>query len=363
MSRRTALVMAGGTGGHIFPALAVAEVLRERGWHVVWLGNAEAMESRLVPPRGFEFVSLGFGALRGKGMGRKLKLPFSLAVAIARALRLLGEVRPGVVLGMGGYVSFPGAVAARLRGIPLVVHEQNAVAGLANRVLARLADAVLTGFPGTLPGGRWVGNPVRREFTTVPPPEVRFAGRQGPLRLLVVGGSLGAKALNEAVPAALAQLAPHERPVVTHQSGSAHFAALEQAYAHHGVEGRLLPFIEDMPRRLAECDLIVCRAGAVTVSELCAAGVPSVLVPLIVSTTAHQRDNAIWMDRQKAAIHLPQAELSPESLAELLRRLDRTRLLQMAQRARTLAQPRAAQRVADEIEHLTNPLMTTLKQA
>ena len=352
MSRRTALVMAGGTGGHIFPALAVAEVLRERGWHVVWLGNAEAMESRLVPPRGFEFVSLGFGALRGKGMGRKLKLPFSLAVAIARALRLLGEVRPGVVLGMGGYVSFPGAVAARLRGIPLVVHEQNAVAGLANRVLARLADAVLTGFPGTLPGGRWVGNPVRREFTTVPPPEVRFAGRQGPLRLLVVGGSLGAKALNEVVPAALAQLAPHERPVVTHQSGSAHFAALEQAYAHHGVEGRLLPFIEDMGAALAEADLVVSRAGAMTVAELAAVGVGALLVPFPHAVDDHQTANARFLVEGGAARLLPQSGLTPEGLAELLRGLDRERCRQMALAARALARPEATEALADELERL-----------
>ena len=352
MSRRTALVMAGGTGGHIFPALAVAEALRERGWRVVWLGNAEAMESRLVPPRGFEFVSLGFGALRGKGMGRKLKLPFSLAVAIARALRLLGEVRPGVVLGMGGYVSFPGAVAARLRGIPLVVHEQNAVAGLANRVLARLADAVLTGFPGTLPGGRWVGNPVRREFTTVPPPEVRFAGRQGPLRLLVVGGSLGAKALNEAVPAALAQLAPHERPVVTHQSGSAHFAALEQAYAHHGVEGRLLPFIEDMGAALAEADLVVSRAGAMTVAELAAVGVGALLVPFPHAVDDHQTANARFLVDGGAAQLLPQSGLTPEGLAELLQGLDRERCRQMALAARALARPEATEALADELERL-----------
>ena len=352
MSRRTALVMAGGTGGHIFPALAVAEVLRERGWHVVWLGNAEAMESRLVPPRGFEFVSLGFGALRGKGMGRKLKLPFSLAVAIARALRLLGEVRPGVVLGMGGYVSFPGAVAARLRGIPLVVHEQNAVAGLANRVLARLADAVLTGFPGTLPGGRWVGNPVRREFTTVPPPEVRFAGRQGPLRLLVVGGSLGAKALNEVVPAALARLAPAERPVVTHQSGSAHFAALEQAYAHHGVEGRLLPFIEDMGAALAEADLVVSRAGAMTVAELAAVGVGAILVPFPHAVDDHQTANARFLVDGGAARLLPQSGLTPAGLAELLRGLDRERCRQMALAARALARPEATEALADELERL-----------
>lgn len=352
MSRRTALVMAGGTGGHIFPALAVAECLRERGWRVVWLGNGEAMESRLVPPRGFEFVSLGFGALRGKGMGRKLKLPFSLTVAIARALRRLGEVRPGVVLGMGGYVSFPGAVAARLRGLPLVVHEQNAVAGLANRVLARLADAVLTGFPGALPGGRWVGNPVRRELTALPSPEARFAGRQGPLRLLVVGGSLGAKALNEVVPAALARLSPAERPLVTHQSGSAHFAALEQAYAHYGVEARLLPFIEDMGAALAEADLVISRAGAMTVAELAAVGVGAILVPFPHAVDDHQTANARFLVEGGAARLLPQSELTPEGLAELLRGFDRARCREMALAARALARPEATEVLADELERL-----------
>jgi UDP-N-acetylglucosamine--N-acetylmuramyl-(pentapeptide) pyrophosphoryl-undecaprenol N-acetylglucosamine transferase len=352
MSRRTALVMAGGTGGHIFPALAVAESLRERGWRVVWLGNEGAMESRLVPPRGFEFVSLGFGALRGKGMGRKLKLPFSLTVAIARALRRLGEVRPGVVLGMGGYVSFPGAVAARLRGLPLVVHEQNAVAGLANRVLARLADAVLTGFPGALPGGRWVGNPVRRELTALPSPEARFAGRQGPLRLLVVGGSLGAKALNEVVPAALARLSPAERPLVTHQSGSAHFAALEQAYAHYGVEARLLPFIEDMGAALAEADLVISRAGAMTVAELAAVGVGAILVPFPHAVDDHQTANARFLVEGGAARLLPQSELTPEGLAELLRGFDRARCREMALAARALARPEATEVLADELERL-----------
>lgn len=352
MSTHTALVMAGGTGGHIFPALAVAESLRERGWRVVWLGNEGAMESRLVPPRGFEFVSLGFGALRGKGMGRKLKLPFSLTGAIARALRLLAAERPDVVLGMGGYVSFPGAVAARLRGIPLVVHEQNAVAGLANRVLSRLAAAALTGFPAALPGGRWVGNPVRRELLTVPPPQARFAGRQGPLRVLVVGGSLGAKALNEGMPAALAQLAPHERPVVTHQSGSAHFTALEQAYAHHGVEARLLPFIEDMGAALAEADLVISRAGAMTVAELAAVGVGAILVPFPHAVDDHQTANARFLVEGGAARLLPQSELTPERLAELLRGFDRERCRQMALAARALARPEATVTIADELERL-----------
>ncbi|MBI5781936.1 MAG: undecaprenyldiphospho-muramoylpentapeptide beta-N-acetylglucosaminyltransferase [Rhodocyclales bacterium] len=352
MSKQTALVMAGGTGGHIFPALAVAECLRERGWRVVWLGNEGAMESRLVPPRGFEFVSLGFGALRGKGLGRKLKLPFSLTAAVARALRLFVQVRPGVVLGMGGYVSFPGALAARLRSVPLVVHEQNAVAGLANRVLARLADAVLTGFPGALPGGRWVGNPVRRELTDVPPPEMRFAGRQGPLRLLVVGGSLGAKALNEVMPAALARLAPHERPVVTHQSGSAHFAALQAEYARHGLEARLVPFIEGMGEALSQADLVVSRAGAMTVAELAAVGVGAVLVPFPHAVDDHQTANARFLVAGGAARLLPQSELTPEGLAELLRGFDRERCRQMALAARALARPEATQTLADELERL-----------
>ena len=371
--QRHLVIMAAGTGGHIMPGLAVAREMLRRGWTVSWLGTPKGMENRLVPPTGIPMDTIGFAGLRGKGALGLLRGGLQLARALAQCLGILRRRSTTAVLGMGGYVCFPGGLIARLLGRPLMLVNADAGLLLSNRSLLRFADRVAFGFDGEaargVAQGIVTGNPVRAEIEAIAPPEQRFAGRTGPLRVLVVGGSLGAQVLNETLPRALARLRQAERPVVTHQTGTAHLETVRAAYAQAGLEPsataglEVVPFIEDMPRRLAECDLIVCRAGAVTVSELCAAGVPSVLVPLIVSTTAHQRDNAIWMDRQKAAVHLPQAELSPETLADLLRRLDRTRLLQMAQRARTLAQPRAAQRVADEIEHLTNPLMTTLKQA
>ena len=370
--QRHLVIMAAGTGGHIFPGLAVAHEVQRRGWSVSWLGTTSGMENRLVPPTGITLDAIAFAGLRGKGMLGALTGGVRLLKAFWDCLAILRRRGAHAVLGMGGYVCFPGGLMASLLGKPLLLVNADASLLLSTRLLLPVADAVAFGFDGEsaqrTKRAAVTGNPVRAEIEAIAPPEQRFAGRTGPLRVLVVGGSLGAQVLNETLPRALARLLPAERPVVTHQTGVAHLETVRAAYAQAGLDPsaaglEVLPFIEDMPRRLAECDLIVCRAGAVTVSELCAAGVPSVLVPLIVSTTAHQRDNAIWMDRQKAAIHLPQAELSPESLAELLRRLDRTRLLQMAQRARTLAQPRAAQRVADEIEHLTNPLMTTLKQA
>lgn len=370
---RHLVIMAAGTGGHIMPGLAVAREMQSRGWRVSWLGTPKGMENRLVPPTGIPMDTIGFAGLRGKGAFGLLRGGLQLVRALVQCVGILRRRSATAVLGMGGYVCFPGGLVARLLGRPLMLVNADAGLLLSNRSLLRFADRVAFGFDGeaarSVPQGIVTGNPVRAEIEALAPPEQRFADRAGPLRVLVVGGSLGAQVLNETLPRALARLAPAERPRVTHQTGLAHLDSVRAAYAAAGLaEGQgdgieIVPFIDDMPRRLAACDVIVCRAGAVTVSELCAAGVASVLVPLIVSTTAHQRDNAIWMDRQKAAIHLPQAELSPESLADLLRRLDRGRLLQMAQRARTLAQPRAAQRVADEIEHLANPLMTTLKEA
>jgi UDP-N-acetylglucosamine--N-acetylmuramyl-(pentapeptide) pyrophosphoryl-undecaprenol N-acetylglucosamine transferase len=366
---RHLVIMAAGTGGHIMPGLAVAREMQARGWSVSWLGTPKGMENRLVPPTGIPMDTIGFAGLRGKGAFGLLRGGLQLVRALAQCVGILRRRSTTAVLGMGGYVCFPGGLVARLLGRPLMLVNADAGLLLSNRSLLRFADRVAFGFDGEaargVSQGIVTGNPVRAEIESIASPEQRFAGRSGPLRVLVVGGSLGAQVLNETLPRALARLTPAERPLVTHQTGVAHLDTVRAAYAEAGLQGavEVVPFIDDMPGRLAACDVIVCRAGAVTVSELCAAGVASVLVPLVVSTTAHQRDNAIWMDRQKAAIHLPQTELSPEHLADLLRRLDRDRLLQMAQRARSLAQPRAAQRVADELEHLANPLMTTLKEA
>ncbi|MDY0011807.1 MAG: undecaprenyldiphospho-muramoylpentapeptide beta-N-acetylglucosaminyltransferase [Rhodocyclaceae bacterium] len=355
------LVMAGGTGGHIYPGIAVAEALRERGWRIAWMGNPAGMEARLVPAQGYEMAWVDFSALRGKGLLRKLLLPVNLLRGFWQALASLRRLRPAVVLGMGGYVSFPGGMMAALVGRPLVIHEQNSVAGLANRVLAAVADRVVSGFPGVLAKGRWVGNPVRAEITRLAPPEARFAGRSGPLRLLVVGGSLGAAALNEAVPAALARLPADQRPRVTHQAGAKQIDALGAAYRAAGVEGELLPYIDDMAARYAEADLVICRAGALTVAELAAAGVGSILVPFPHAVDDHQTGNARFLADVGAARLLPQAQLNAESLAAILADLDRTTLLAMATRARAQAKPEAAQAVAELCEQLAGRVSSPVK--
>jgi UDP-N-acetylglucosamine--N-acetylmuramyl-(pentapeptide) pyrophosphoryl-undecaprenol N-acetylglucosamine transferase len=343
----TLMVMAGGTGGHIYPGLAVADALRARGWKVVWMGNPEGMEARIVPASGYDMAWVRFSALRGKGVLRKLLLPFNLLRGFAQALGQIRRVKPDVVLGMGGYVTFPGGMMAALLGRPVVVHEQNSVAGLANRVLAGVADKVVTGFPGVLKKGEWAGNPVRADITAVAPPAQRFAGRSGPLRVLVVGGSLGAAALNDAMPKALALLAPEQRPLVTHQAGAKQIDALRASYQAAGVEGELLPFIDDMAARYANADLVICRSGALTVAELAAVGVASVLVPFPHAVDDHQTGNARFLADAGAAVLLPQTELTPQRLAALLQEMDRERLLTMADKARGCAKPEATARVAD----------------
>ena len=344
---KTLLVMAGGTGGHIFPGIAVAEALRARGWRIVWLGNPDGMEARIVPAHGYETVWVRFGALRGKGLVRKLMLPVNLLSGFWQAVRALRRVRPDVVLGMGGYITFPGGMMAALLGRPLVLHEQNSVAGLANRVLARVADRVLSGFPAVLERAEWIGNPVRADIAALPEPAERYAGRSGPLRVLVVGGSLGAAALNAAVPQALARLAPEQRPVVVHQAGERQLDALREAYAKAGVEAEQRAFIDDMAAAYGAADLVICRAGALTVAELAAAGVASLLVPFPHAVDDHQTGNARFLAARGAAYLLPQPELTPERLAGILVSLDRGRLLQMAEHARALARPQAAAQVAE----------------
>lgn len=343
---KTLMVMAGGTGGHIFPGIAVAEELRARGWRIVWMGNPDGMEARIVPQRGYETAWVRFGALRGKGLVRKLLLPVSLLAGFWQALRALRRVEPDVVLGMGGYITFPGGMMASLLGRPLVLHEQNSVAGLANRVLARVADRVLSGFPDVLDEAEWLGNPVRADITAVLPPAERYPRRTGPLRVLVVGGSLGAAALNETVPQALARLDPEARPIVVHQAGERQIDALRAAYARVQVEGELRPFIDDMAAAYADADLVICRAGALTVAELAAAGVASLLVPFPHAVDDHQTGNARFLADRGAAYLLPQTELSPDRLAGILSSLDRGRLLNMAEHARALAKPLAAVAVA-----------------
>jgi UDP-N-acetylglucosamine--N-acetylmuramyl-(pentapeptide) pyrophosphoryl-undecaprenol N-acetylglucosamine transferase len=350
------LVMAAGTGGHVIPGLAVAREMQSRGWSISWLGTPAGMENKLVPPSGIPIDTIAFSGLRGKGLVHTLTGGMRLLGGFWSCLRVIRRRHTTAVLGMGGYVCFPGGLMAALLGKPLVLVNADSSLLMSNRALLPVADRVAFGFDGDAARRTKravvTGNPVRAEIEALPNPAQRFAGRSGTLRVLVVGGSLGAKVLNECMPQALALMNETQRPQVTHQTGSANHATVQADYARAAVRADVLPFIDDMAARLAECDVIVCRAGAVTVSELCAAGVASVLVPLIVSTTSHQRDNAQWLAGQGAGIHLPQAELTPRKLADLLAGLTRDALLSMATKARALAKPKAAARVADQIEGL-----------
>ena len=352
------LIMAAGTGGHIFPGLAIAQTMQARGWQVSWLGTMHGMERDIVPKHRIEMDSIDFAGLRGKGLMHTVRGVFKMAGGFASCFSIIGRRKPSVVLGMGGYVTVPGGMMAKLRGVPLVLVNADAALLLSNKTLAPIAKRVLFGFPadfGSAAGKALVtGNPVRKEIIDVPPPAQRYAARTGPLRLLVVGGSLGAKVLNDSLPAALARLPADARPIVTHQSGKQHIDVLRKTYADAQVQAEVVDFIDDMPRRYAEADLVICRAGAITVSELTAAGVASVLVPLVASTTSHQRDNARWMAEQKAAVHLPQSELNPERLAQLLQSLTRDACRTMAEAAHGIGRRQANETIADVLEELAN---------
>jgi len=350
VSSRTILIMAGGTGGHVFPALAVAAEMSGTGWRVVWLGSRDGMEASLVPKAGYAMEWIRFSGLRGKGLVRMALLPLNLLIAFWQSARVIFRVRPDVVLGMGGYVSFPGGMMAAFLNRPLVVHEQNSIAGLANRVLAEVADRRLTGFPGVLRKSQWCGNPVRGAIAALPSPERRVQGRSGPLRVLVVGGSLGAQALNEVVPQALALIAASQRPVVTHQAGTRHLDVLRANYATAHVQAETIAFIDDMAARYGEADLVICRAGALTVSELAAAGVASVLVPFPHAVDDHQTYNARFLADAGAAVLVQQRDLSPRRLADLLIVFTREKLVEMALCARALAKPNATAAVAAACE-------------
>lgn len=356
---RTLMVMAGGTGGHVYPALAVAAALRARGWDVFWLGTRAGLEARVVPAAGIDMVWVSVGGVRGKGVLKKLLLPVTLLRAFWQSLRAILLRRPDVVLGMGGYTAFPGGMMASLLNRPLVIHEQNSVGGLTNRVLACLADRVLTAFPKVfthphdkpIPCRRvvteWVGNPVRTDIVAATP-----TAHTGPLRLLVVGGSLGAQALNERVPQALALLPADKRPQVVHQSGRQHLNALRANYAAAGVEADVRDYIEDMAAAYRDCDFAICRAGAMTVAELACAGVPAVLVPFPFAVDDHQTGNAEFLSDAGAAWLIQQKDLTAEKLATLIGGLDRATLAAVSDKARALAKPDATRQVADICEAL-----------
>jgi len=350
--QKCALVMAGGTGGHIFPGLAVAEALRDAGWRVHWLGAPNSMESQLVPPRGFAFEAIDFGGVRGKGLKTLALLPLRLLKAFWQSLQVVRRVQPDVVLGLGGYITFPGGMMASLLGKPVVLHEQNSVAGMANKVLAQVADRVFTAFPQVFKTGQWVGNPLRQAFTQQAAPTERFAGRTGPLQVLVVGGSLGAKALNDIVPQAMALIPETQRPQVIHQSGAKQIDALRANYEAAGVQAELTPFIDDTATAFAQADLVICRAGASTVTELAAVGVAALFVPFPFAVDDHQTTNADFLVQHGGGWLVQQSELTAESLAARLQNLDRSQLLACAQKAHEQKKTNATREVVMACEEL-----------
>ncbi len=347
MTQPSILVMAGGTGGHIFPGLAVAEYLRICGWKVSWLGNKNGMEYRLVKACDFPFEAVEFSGLRGKGIKAKVMLPFNLLRAGIQSWQIMRRIKPSVVLGMGGYITFPGGLVTKILKRPLVLHESNSVAGSANRALTRIAMRTLTGFPNTMAHAEWVGNPIREEFDHMNPPAQRYEQRQGNLSILVVGGSLGAAALNENIPAALALIPKESRPKVIHQAGDKHLADLQQRYTELGVEADIRAFIDDMPSAYAQADLVICRSGAMTVSELAACGVASCLIPFPYAIDDHQTANAKFLSEANAAVLLLQKNLNAQDLALMIQNFSREDLKVMAVRAHELAKPQATQRVAE----------------
>ena len=345
------LIMAGGTGGHVFPALAVAQALRARDWRIVWMGTHAGIEARVIPAQGIPIEWVSISGVRGKSRATLLLAPFRLMRAYWQALAIVRRHRPTVVLGVGGFVTGPGGVAARTLGRPLVIHEQNAIAGLTNRWLARIANVVLEGFPGSFGDtgrARYIGNPVRESIALLPAPESRFGARNGPARVLVIGGSLGARRLNTATPHALARMAAGQRPQVWHQAGERGLAEAQAAYREAGVDARVVPFIEDMAEAYAWCDLIVCRAGALTIAELTVAGLGAILVPYPAAVDDHQTANARLLVNAQAALVIADDELTPKRLAAAITELtnDRSRLLEMARRARALARPDATDDLA-----------------
>ncbi len=353
---KTLMIMAAGTGGHIFPGIAIADTMRARGWTVSWLGTLKGMEAQIVPKHHIEMDNLEFSGLRGKGILHSLTGAVKLLTSFIRCFGIVGKRKPDVVLGMGGYVTVPGGLMAALRGKPVVLMNADAALLLSNKVLSPFAKKLLFGLPSLLEfdSRKMVvtGNPVRADICQLASPQVRYAARTGVLNILVVGGSLGAKVLNDTIPDALALIPIELRPTVTHQSGKQQAKNLRQRYAEKGVMAEVLEFIDDMPKQYEKADLVICRAGAITVSELNAAGVASILVPFVASSTSHQTENALWMEREKAGVYLPQAELNASALAQKLQAMNRAQCLEMAQIAYALGKREANETIATILEEL-----------
>ncbi len=344
----TLMVMAGGTGGHVYPAIAVADYLQSRGWEIVWLATEGGMENRLIADKPYRKAMMAMRGVRGKGLLGWVVLPLKLCIACQQSVSAIRQYQPDVVLGMGGFAAFPGGLMAKVLGKPLVIHEQNSVAGLTNRVLSFLANKVLAAFPAAFGDkAELVGNPVRQDITHLPVPEIRYTNRTGQLKLLVIGGSLGATALNDVLPKALASIPEAERPEVVHQAGEKHIATLEANYLQAGVVAETKAYIQDMAARYAWADVVVCRAGALTVAELACVGVASILVPFPHAVDDHQTTNAQYLSENGAAILIQQTAFNVEKASEILRQLTRQSCLDMANKARALAKPEAAVAVAN----------------
>jgi UDP-N-acetylglucosamine--N-acetylmuramyl-(pentapeptide) pyrophosphoryl-undecaprenol N-acetylglucosamine transferase len=345
--------MGAGTGGHIFPGLSIARTMREKNWQVSWLGTRHGMEKTLVPAQGIEMDSIDFGGMRGKGLQHALTGGIKLLTGTAACLSIMLKRKPDVVLGMGGYVTIPGGFACRSMGIPLVLLNADTGLLLSNKILLPFAGRILFGLPPAQEIGAGkstlTGNPIRPEITRLPPPTERYANRDGRLNVLVIGGSLGARILNENLPPAFAKLQPEMRPNIVHQTGKEHSAAVRQAYLSASVEAEVVEFIDDMATRYANTDLVICRAGAITVAELTAAGLASILIPFVASSTSHQSGNAVYMETRQAAIHLPQAQLTPARLSALLQTMTREKCAAMAAAAYALGMREANEEIANEL--------------
>ncbi|WP_293007558.1 undecaprenyldiphospho-muramoylpentapeptide beta-N-acetylglucosaminyltransferase [Nitrosomonas sp.] len=360
MSKQTILIMAGGTGGHVFPGLAVADYLKQLGWRVVWLGTESGMELKLVPQHGYETEVISFSGLRGKRLFTWLMLPLRLVKAFLQSVKIIRNVKPNVILGMGGYPAFPGGMMASLLNKPLIIHEQNSIPGLTNKILAKLADRIFLGFPDAILNNKeksiYSGNPVRSEIMLIEAPEKRFSGREGKLNLLIVGGSLGAQILNTIVPEALKLIPENLRPQVVHQAGITQLNSVKQMYGDLQMDAEVIAFIDDIANRYATCDLVLCRAGALTVAELSIAGVASILVPYPHAVDDHQTHNARFLSDHGAAVLIHQRDLSAKKLADLLADLSREKLLEMAITARSRAKPEATRVVAEACIELSGAL-------
>jgi UDP-N-acetylglucosamine--N-acetylmuramyl-(pentapeptide) pyrophosphoryl-undecaprenol N-acetylglucosamine transferase len=346
------LIAAAGTGGHIFPGLAIAEALKLNGWNVTWLGTKVGMENRIIPQRNFHFESIDFGGTRGKGLLTWLLMPFRLLKACIDCGFIVIRTKPNLIIGFGGYVTLPAGLAARSLGKPLMIHEQNSVIGLSNKVLAYLTKHVFTAFPHVIGKAVVSGNPLRTEFLNMDEPEFRFANRSGPLRILIVGGSLGAKFLNETVPNAIQLIEIKKRPHITHQSGRDQFDALKKLYEALDVDADVVPFIDNTAEAFAHADLIICRAGASTVTEIAAVGAAAIFVPLPSAVDDHQTQNAMYLVRNEAAWLQPQRELTSEKLASEILKMDRDILLKAAKKSKKLCIPNTINVMVDACEEL-----------